>query len=113
MRVYMRVVAGQRYTRASELLYAGSNFRQTAIVLELRAIGHTASRIFGLHRSERNSIEANLRFAPRPHSPATMPAAISLIFAAMMKSFSCKPLIFLVCNTMTQKPQPKVIDTGW
>ncbi len=64
---------GHCYTRASEFLHADLNLRQAAIVLELRVIGHVTSRIFGLHRSERNSIEANLRFAPRPHSPAPIP----------------------------------------
>ncbi len=33
-----------------------------------------------------------------------MPAAISLSFAAMMQSFSCKPLIFFVCSMMVAKP---------
>jgi len=64
---------GHRYTRASEFLHADLNLRQAAIVLELRVIGHVASRIFGSHRSERDSIESNLRFAPRPHSPALIP----------------------------------------
>ena len=102
---------GRSYTRASELLDADLNLRQAVIVLELQGNGHFASRIIGLRRSLRNSIVVNLRLTARPHSPA--PAAISLIFAAMMKSFSCKPLIFLVCKTMVQKPQPKLIDTGW
>ena len=33
--------------------------------------------------------------------------------AKLMKSFSCSPLIFLVCRTTAAKPQPKVMDTGW
>jgi hypothetical protein len=40
------------------------NFRQAAVVLELRVFGHIDSRFFGLHRSERHSIEADPRFAP-------------------------------------------------
>jgi len=30
------------------------------------------------------------------------------IFAAMMKSFSCRPLIFLVCKETVAYPQPKL-----
>ena len=60
----MRVVMGRSYTRAIELLHADLNLRQAAVVLELRVFGHIDSRIFGLHRSERNSIEANPCFAP-------------------------------------------------
>ncbi len=55
---------GHRYTRALELLHADLNFRQAAVVLELRVFGHIDSRFFGLHRSERHSIEAEHRFAP-------------------------------------------------
>ena len=102
---------GHRCAGASELLHADLYVWHAAIVLELRVIGHVASRIVqvfhwqhwqtdGPHQSERVS-------------PAPMFAAISLIFAAMMKSFSCKPLIFLVCSAMAQKPQPKLIDIGW
>jgi hypothetical protein len=32
------------------------------------------------------------------------------ILAAMMKSFSCNPLIFLVCNDTVIQPQPKQIS---
>ena len=60
----MRVVVGRRYARALELLHADLNLRHAAVVLELRVFGHIDSRIFGLHRSERNSIEADPRFAP-------------------------------------------------
>ena len=55
---------GRRYTRAIELLHADLNLRQAVVVLELRVFGHIDSRIFGLHRSEWNSIEADPRFAP-------------------------------------------------
>ena len=34
-------------------------------------------------------------------------ANIRSIFAAMMKSFSCSPLIFLVCRETVALPQPK------
>ena len=54
---------GRRYTRALEFLHANLNFRQAAVILELRVFGHVASRIFGLHRSELDSIEAEPRFA--------------------------------------------------
>ena len=60
----MRVVEGRRYTRALELLHADLNLRQATVILELRVFGHIDSRIFGLLRSERNSIKAEPRFAP-------------------------------------------------
>ena len=40
---------------------------------------------------------------------AQRPAA-RLLLAAMMKSFSCKPLIFLVCHDTVAQPQPKLIS---
>ena len=32
------------------------------------------------------------------------------ILAAMMKSFSCRPLIFFVCSDTVAKPQPKLMS---
>ena len=55
---------GRSYTLAIEILHADLNLRQAAVVLELRVFGHFDSRIFGLHRPKRNSIEANPCFAP-------------------------------------------------
>ena len=55
---------GRSDTRAFELLHADLNLSHAAVVLELRVFGHIDSRIFGLRRSERNSIEANPCFAP-------------------------------------------------
>ena len=60
----MRVVVGHRDTCALELLHADLNLRQATVILELRVFGHVYSRNFGLLRSERNSIEAEPRFAP-------------------------------------------------
>ena len=55
---------GRRYTCAIELLHADLNLRQAAVVLELRVFAHIGSRIFGLHRSEWISSEADPCFAP-------------------------------------------------
>ena len=100
VQINMRVVVGHRCTRASELLHTDLYVWQAVIVLELRVIDHVASRIVqafdGLRRQTDGSDQSERI------SSAPMPAAISLIFAAKMKSFSCRPLIFLVCNTMAQ-----------
>ena len=102
---------GHRCARASELPHTNLYVGQAVIVLELWVIGHVVSRIVQaldlLHRQTDGPLHLERALS------APMPAAISLNFAAMMKSFSCKPLIFLVCNTMAQKPQPKLIDIGW
>jgi len=39
-------------------------------------------------------------------------ANIRSIFAAMMKSFSCSPLIFFVCKETVALPQPKQMSGG-
>ena len=41
--------------------------------------------------------------------PAAVRANIRSILVAMMKSFSCSPLIFLVCSETVALPQPKLI----
>src|SRR5208282_965920 len=41
------------------------------------------------------------------------PAASSSVLAAMMKSFWCRPFIFLVCQLILAQPQPKLISGWW
>ena len=41
--------------------------------------------------------------------PAAVRANIRSILVAMMKSFSCSPLIFLVCSETVALPQPKLM----
>jgi hypothetical protein len=41
--------------------------------------------------------------------PAAMRENMRSILVAMMKSFSCSPLIFLVCSETVALPQPKLI----
>ena len=41
--------------------------------------------------------------------PAAVRANMRSILVAMMKSFSCSPLIFLVCSETVALPQPKLI----
>ena len=41
--------------------------------------------------------------------PAAVRVNMRSILVAMMKSFSCSPLIFLVCSETVALPQPKLI----
>ena len=49
-------------------------------------------------------VQAGEIFGP-PGSPISR-----LILAAIMKSFSCSPLIFFVCSDTVARPQPKLIS---
>jgi hypothetical protein len=51
---------------------------------------------------------ANRRKPKLVHSVAMRPNMPSIL-VAMMKSFSCSPLIFLVCRETVALPQPKLI----
>jgi hypothetical protein len=47
------------------------------------------------------------------HHAVAVPANMRSILVAMMKSFSCSPLIFLVCKETVALPQPKLIFGWW
>jgi hypothetical protein len=77
---------------------------------------------FSDHASSPNSIRRRQQrtFAPRfllpragsdteRHHAVAVRANIWSILVAMMKSFSCSPLIFLVCKETVALPQPKLI----
>ena len=76
---------------------------------------YTAKRaIRGLsltHIEERACTEEALQVAAQVElvHPAAMRANMRSILVAMMKSFSCSPLIFLVRRETVALPQPKLI----
>ncbi len=53
---------------------------------------------------------AGFSLSPRGQPAVLCSAAMRSSLAAMIKSFSCRPLIFLVCSETVAKPQPKRIS---
>jgi hypothetical protein len=80
----------------------------TAIAAGLQRLSHRGISL--LHIEAVLDIEKRAQVAGQPelvHAVAVR-ANMRSILVAMMKSFSCNPLIFLVCRETVALPQPKL-----
>ena len=76
------------------------------------ASGHGAGG-HGIVVCDAHAVRKPARFAQDAYRMACLDAVqranMRSILVAMMKSFSCSPLIFLVCSETVALPQPKLI----
>ena len=73
----------------------------------LKAFGNLIA--LQIRRKTEYAVQAHAVRANTRHHAMAVRANMRSILVAMMKSFSCSPLIFLVCKETVALPQPKLI----
>jgi hypothetical protein len=87
-----------------------SNFRGDLVAVRREARYRIAASVCCTSKNALGTEKAVQVAGPIEHvHPAAVRANMRSILVAMMKSFSCSPLIFLVCSETVALPQPKLI----
>src|SRR5258706_10261546 len=81
----------------------------TPIAAGLQRLSHRCISLLLVEERARHRKGAQVAGQPELVHAVAVRANMRSILAAMMKSFSCSPLIFLVCRETVALPQPKLI----
>jgi hypothetical protein len=86
--------------------------RSTALLIHhwlLQRLSHRGINLLHVEERARHRKGAQVPGQPQLVHAVAVRANMRSILVAMMKSFSCSPLIFLVCRETVALPQPKLI----